>query len=145
MRVLLTTETAFFCRADKKIKTKVTEETGSGSGSGPDNGSGSGAGSGSGSELPTKPTTPRTSGPGIDEESGSGSPTLATNGPGVDEEVSGDDTSATKAGSGSGGGYAEGESGDGSFETSGLGRVDIGGYRIPHSVIIIIITTMRSS
>jgi len=108
------------CVKDKKIKTKVTEETGSGSGSGPDNGSGSGAGSGSGSELPTKPTTPRTSGPGIDEESGSGSPTLATNGPGVDEEVSGDDTSATKAGSGSDGGYAEGESGDGSFETLGL-------------------------
>ena len=127
MRVLSTTETGFFCPADKKTTTKVTEETGSGSGSGPDNGSGSGAGSGSGSEIPPKPTTPQTAGPRIDEESGSGSPTyrstLTTNGPGVDEEVSGDESSA-RTGSGSGGGYAEGESDDGSFETWEKGRMD---------------------
>lgn len=112
------------CVKDKKTKTKVTEEagSGSGSGSGPDNVSGSGVESGSGSELPTKPTTPQTTGPGIDDESGSGSAggrsTLATNGPGVDEEVSGDETSAEKTGSGRG--YAEGESDDGSFQTLDL-------------------------
>lgn len=129
MRVLSTTKTGFFCRVDKKTKTKVTEETGSGSGSGsgPDNVAGSGAGSGSGNELPTKATTPQTTGPGIDEESGSGSAggrsTLGTNEPGIDEEESGDETSAEKTGSGRG--YAEGESDDGSFQTLDLGRVNI--------------------